>query len=325
MGLPARDEARNWIGWTVVDREGTELGACTAVLADESTGAPEWMYVEVDGASAVVPAVDADGSGERVTVTVTRAQVTGAPRVGGGSRLTQQQESELYRHYGIAASRDASETLLPTSGAGTSGGTGRSAAAAAVALVAVAGLGVAGVRSRRPAGRQSSVQGLWSRRPWAPQPASRAEQVAGQVRVASARARDGARQLGRVAAPLAAAAAESARPQTGRAGEGARHLTRVAAPLAAAAAESARHRTVRAGEGARHLTRVAAPLAAAAAESARHRTVRAGEGARHLTRVAAPLAAAAAESARHRAALGAAQLRHAARLTSSATGTRVRG
>ena len=34
MGLPARDEARNWVGWTVVDQEGAELGACTAVLAD---------------------------------------------------------------------------------------------------------------------------------------------------------------------------------------------------------------------------------------------------------------------------------------------------
>ena len=56
MGLPARDEAREWVGWTVVDREGTELGSCTAVLADESTGRPEWVYVEVEGARAVVPA-----------------------------------------------------------------------------------------------------------------------------------------------------------------------------------------------------------------------------------------------------------------------------
>ena len=54
MGLPERDEARNWVGRTVVDREGVELGACTAVLADEATGVPEWFYVEVEGVSAVV-------------------------------------------------------------------------------------------------------------------------------------------------------------------------------------------------------------------------------------------------------------------------------
>jgi hypothetical protein len=88
MSLPARDEAREWVGWTVVDREGAELGACTAVLADESTGVPEWVYVEVEGASAVVPALDADGSGGRVTVAVTRAQVTAAPSVGGARELS---------------------------------------------------------------------------------------------------------------------------------------------------------------------------------------------------------------------------------------------
>src|SRR3712207_6587569 len=110
MGLPARDEAREWVGWIVVDREGAELGACTAVLADESTGHPEWVYVRVEGASAVVPALDADGSDGRVRVTVTRAQVTAAPSAGGCSALSTAQEAELYRHYGIDVSREASET-----------------------------------------------------------------------------------------------------------------------------------------------------------------------------------------------------------------------
>ena len=81
MGLPGRDEARDWVGWTCVDREGIELGAITAVLADESTGRPEWVYVEVEDASAVVPALDADGSDGRVTVVVTRTQVAAAPSV----------------------------------------------------------------------------------------------------------------------------------------------------------------------------------------------------------------------------------------------------
>jgi hypothetical protein len=355
MGLPARDEARNWVGWTVVDREGAEVGACTAVLADESTGLPEWMYVEVDGASAVVPAVDADGSEGRITVTVTRAQVSGAPSVG-GRELTQAQEADLYRHYGIDASREASESLLPaaatdTAAAGpvdtpaaaatdtpatpaadtpaaaatdTPAGGGRGPVVAAVALAATAGLAVAAARRRRPTGRQSLPRPLWSRRPWAPQPPSRAELVAGQVLAVSARAREGARHAGRAAGPMAAAAAESARHRALLAGEGARHVIRTAAPLAVAAAESARHRAMLAGEGTRHVIRTAAPLAVAAAESARHRAVLAGEGARHLRRTAAPLAVAAAESARHRASLGAEQLRHAARLASSAAGTWVR-
>ena len=328
MGLPARDEAREWVGWTVVDREGAELGACTAVLADESTGVPEWVYVEVEGASAVVPALDADGSGGRVTVAVTRAQVTAAPSVGGARELSTTQEADLYRHYGIDVSRQASETLLPAAAedtpAAVDSGTTANAAAAAdtpapaaspapagtapaaktetpaasrrgpavavVALAAAAGVGVVRARVRRPVVRQSWPQRLWARRPWAPVPPSRAELVAGQVLAASVRVR-----------------------------EGARHLGVTVAPLAAAAAESARHRAVRAGEGARHLGVMAAPLAVATAESARYRAVPAREGARHHGVTIAPLAAATTESARHRAALGAEELRHATRLASGAT------
>jgi hypothetical protein len=342
MALPERDEARNWVGWTVVDRDGVEIGAVTAVLADEDTGLPEWVYVEVDGVDAVVPALDAGGSEERVTVTVTRAQVTAAPSAGGARELSQAQEADLYRHYGIEASRETSDSLLP---AGATDGTaadepaatadtaaasepaatadtaaasepaaatdtaaatepaaatdaagagGRGPLVAAVGLAAVAGVGVVRARSRRPVVRQSVSQQLWARRPWAPRPPTRAELVTGQVLAVSRRAQAGARQL-----------------------------RRTAAPLAAAAAESARHRAVQAGEGARHLGRTAAPFATMVAESTRHRAVQAGEGARHLGRTAAPFATMVAESARHRAALGTEQLRHAAHLTSGAAVTAV--
>ncbi|MGR6967494.1 PRC-barrel domain-containing protein [Geodermatophilus sp. URMC 61] len=311
MGLPERNEAKDWVGWTVVDREGTELGAITAVLADESTGRPEWVYVEVEGASAVVPALDADGSGGRVTVAVTRAQVTAAPSVGGARELSTDQEADLYRHYGIAAS---SSTLLPaaagetdaaagtgapggtaaaadsaavvdtapaattpaatTPAAGTvpapgSGSTGRGAVLAAGALAAVAGLGVVRARARRAEVRQPWPRRLWARRPWAPRPPSRAEVVAGQVLAVSARTAEGARRLGRTAAPLALAAAESARHRAVRAGEEVRHLGRTAAPLVVAAAESARHRAVLGAEELRHLGTLASQAAVAAVARAR--------------------------------------------------------
>ncbi|WP_100500256.1 PRC-barrel domain-containing protein [Geodermatophilus chilensis] len=300
MGLPARDEASEWVGWTVVDRDGTELGAVTAVLADESTGRPEWVYVEVEGASAVVPALDADGAEGRVTVAVTRAQVTAAPSVGGARELSTAQEADLYRHYGIAASSQTSETLLPAAaetgaaaGTGapadttpaadtipaadtasapdTAGSTGRGTVAAAVALAAVAGVGVvrARARARRPVVRQSWSQRLWARRPWAPRPPSRADLAAAQVRAVSAATAEGARHLGRTAAPLAVAAAESARHWAVRAGEEVRHLGRTAAPLVLAAAESARHRAVLGAEELRHLGAVASQAAVAAVARAR--------------------------------------------------------
>jgi hypothetical protein len=300
MGLPARDEAREWVGWTVVDREGAELGSCTAVLADESTGRPEWVYVEVEGASAVVPALDADGSGGRVAVAVTRAQVTAAPSVGGASALSTEQEADLYRHYGIEASRETSETLLPAAAGGTgtaaatstsagttaatdtapaadttpaavdtSGSTDRGAVLAVGALAAVAGLGVLRARARRTEVRQPWLRRLWARRPWAPRPPSRAEVVTGQVLAVSARTAEGARHLGRMAAPLALAAAESARHRAVRTGEEVRHLGRTAAPIVVAAAESARHRAVLGAEEVRHLGALASQAAVAAVARAR--------------------------------------------------------
>jgi hypothetical protein len=113
MTLPDREAARNWIGRTVVDRDGAEIGTCAALLADEATGSPEWMYAERDEVTVVVPLLDATGSGGRVQVTVARADVDGAPRFGPTRELSQAQEAALYRHYGIEYSSATSDTLLP--------------------------------------------------------------------------------------------------------------------------------------------------------------------------------------------------------------------
>jgi hypothetical protein len=113
MTLPDRDAARDWIGRTVVDRDGAEIGVCAALLADEATGLPEWMYAERDEVTVVVPLLDATGSGGRVQVTVTAADADGAPRFGPARELSRDQEAELYRHYGIDYSTATSDSVLP--------------------------------------------------------------------------------------------------------------------------------------------------------------------------------------------------------------------
>ena len=62
MTLPDRDAARDWIGRTVIDRDGAEIGVCAALLADEATGLPEWMYAERGEETVVVPLLDATGT-----------------------------------------------------------------------------------------------------------------------------------------------------------------------------------------------------------------------------------------------------------------------
>ena len=179
-------------------------------------------------------------------------------------RLTPQQVEQLAAEY-----RAGTPSVDDTTPAYTSGSTGRGTVLAAGALAAVAGLGVVRARARRAEVRQPWPRRLWARRPWAPHPPSRAEVVAGQVLAVSARTREGARHLRRTAAPLAVAAAETARHRAVRAGEEVRHLGRTATPLVVAAAEAARHRAVLGAEEMRHLGAVASQAAVAALARAR--------------------------------------------------------
>ena len=113
MALPERNVAMGWVGKTVIDRDGAEIGACTGVFADDATDLPEWVWVELGGVSVFVPLLDAIESGGMVRVAVVYADVVAAPPVGDSRRVSQEEEAALYRHYGIEYSKAASESLLP--------------------------------------------------------------------------------------------------------------------------------------------------------------------------------------------------------------------
>src|SRR4051812_41412232 len=114
MTLPERGVAWNWVGRTVLDRDGAEIGVCRAMLTDDATGQPEWLYAEVDEATVIVPLVDATETDEHVRVSVSRTAATSAPPPAGDTEhLSQDEEAALYRHYGIEYSTAVSETLLP--------------------------------------------------------------------------------------------------------------------------------------------------------------------------------------------------------------------
>ncbi|HEY6748932.1 MAG TPA: hypothetical protein VI357_24845 [Mycobacteriales bacterium] len=114
MNLPERNVALAWVGRTVVDRDGAEIGACTAVFADDATELAEWVCSEFDGSTVFIPAVGAAETDGMVKVVISRDDVAGAPPVGGPEHISGDEEVALYRHYGIPHSRDASPTVLPT-------------------------------------------------------------------------------------------------------------------------------------------------------------------------------------------------------------------
>ncbi len=104
--LPDRDDVVGWPGRAVVDPAGNAVGRCRAVYADDDSGDPRWLVVDLDdGLSPFVPLAGATRSGERVVVAHRQERVVGAPVVPDTGQLRPEQEAELYEHYGVAYAR----------------------------------------------------------------------------------------------------------------------------------------------------------------------------------------------------------------------------
>jgi PRC-barrel domain len=102
MTLPSHDTARSWPGLSVLDRDGDTVGRITHIYLDRDSGQPEWALVAVPERGRVfVPLTDARAVDDRVRVVVARSAVREAPEVTSGRELSQQDETRLYRHYGV--------------------------------------------------------------------------------------------------------------------------------------------------------------------------------------------------------------------------------
>ena len=112
------DTVRNWQGSTMVDREGDRIGTIDAIYVDDQTGEPAWALVDTGlfGTRATfVPIAQASASGDQVQVPYEQQRVKDAPNMDHDGHLSEQEEQELWRHYGLeygtgdaAAGRDTS-------------------------------------------------------------------------------------------------------------------------------------------------------------------------------------------------------------------------
>src|SRR3954454_10511573 len=103
-----------WPGGDVLDSSGERLGDVREIYLDRDTGLPEWVLVEVEGGGArFVPLADAEVQSDTIRVAHSRSVVDQAPRIGDDPRIDERQEEELYDHYGIRTSEDASSSVLP--------------------------------------------------------------------------------------------------------------------------------------------------------------------------------------------------------------------
>ena len=113
---PSIETVQSWQGRTMVDLAGDKLGKIDAIYLDDETGQPEWATVTsglFSAKTAFVPLAKAQDVGDSVQVPYAKDQVKDAPSMTADGQLSQDEEAELYRHYGLDYSEHRSDSGLP--------------------------------------------------------------------------------------------------------------------------------------------------------------------------------------------------------------------
>jgi uncharacterized protein (TIGR02271 family) len=102
--MPDVDSVRSWQGATMVDRDGDRVGTIESIYADDQSGQPEWALVNTGlfgTRSTFVPIAQATSSGDQVQVPFEKQLIKDAPRMDPDGHLSEAEEQELWRHYGL--------------------------------------------------------------------------------------------------------------------------------------------------------------------------------------------------------------------------------
>jgi uncharacterized protein (TIGR02271 family) len=98
------DTVRSWEGRTMVGPDGAKIGTVESIYLDDQTGQPEWALVNTGlfgTKSSFVPLAQAADTGDGVQVPYDKQLVKDAPRVDADQHLSEREEQELWRHYGM--------------------------------------------------------------------------------------------------------------------------------------------------------------------------------------------------------------------------------
>jgi sporulation protein YlmC with PRC-barrel domain len=111
--------AAGWRGHELIDRDGDRIGTIGDVYLDRETEQPEWITVKTGlfgTRETFVPIRDAISEGEIVRVPFEKSHVKDAPNIDSDQELSQEDERELYRHYGVDYDQERSGTQMPQAG-----------------------------------------------------------------------------------------------------------------------------------------------------------------------------------------------------------------
>jgi len=98
------DTIRSWRGMIMVDRDGDRIGTIEDLYADDRSGEPEWALVNTGlfgTRSTFVPLAQASQRDGEVQVPYEKQLVKDAPGVEADQHLSEAEEQQLWRHYGL--------------------------------------------------------------------------------------------------------------------------------------------------------------------------------------------------------------------------------
>lgn len=115
------------VGGNVVGQDGGKIGKVTGIYFDDKTDTPEWAAVTTGlfgSKESLVPLADAQWAGDSLTVPFDKDRVKDAPNLDPDQELSQSDEAELYRYYGMEYTESASDSGLPAGGTSSPSGSG---------------------------------------------------------------------------------------------------------------------------------------------------------------------------------------------------------
>jgi uncharacterized protein (TIGR02271 family) len=117
--VPTIEDARTWRGYDAVGPDANKLGTVEDIYLDQETGEPEWVALKTGmfgGKLSFAPLSQARQDGDTIVLPYEKDQIKNAPRVEADGSLSQDEEAQLYRHYGLDYSETDSETGLAADG-----------------------------------------------------------------------------------------------------------------------------------------------------------------------------------------------------------------
>src|SRR5215212_5577462 len=113
--MATKEDILSWRGQDLQGSDGEKLGKIEEIYLDAETREPEWALVTTGlfgTKQSFVPLREANTSGDGISVPFDKSTVKDSPTIDPDGRLSQQEEAELYRHYGMEYSEAQSGTGL---------------------------------------------------------------------------------------------------------------------------------------------------------------------------------------------------------------------